>query len=62
MLVLFVSGFFCGMTSYGIVPRIQEAATVSASLAVISSASKHLHNDLARAIEALAQKKRCVLF
>ena len=34
-----------------------EAATVPASLAVISTASKHLHNDLARAIEALEQKK-----
>ena len=32
-------------------------ATASASLAVISTASKHLHNDLARAIKALEQKK-----
>ena len=34
-----------------------KPATVSASLAVISTASKYLHNDLARAIEALAPKK-----
>ena len=54
----FVSAFFsCGMTSYGSAPRVHEAATVSASLAVINTASKHLHNDLARAIEALEQKK-----
>ena len=33
-----------------------EAVTVSASLAVINTASKHLHNDLARAIEALEHK------
>ena len=32
-------------------------ASVSASLAVNSTASKHLHNDLAKAIEALEQKK-----
>ena len=31
--------------------------TLSASLAVINTASKHLHNDLAKAIEALEQKK-----
>ena len=34
-----------------------KPVTVSASLAVISTASKYLHNDLARAIEALEQKK-----
>ena len=34
-----------------------EAFTASASLAVINTASKHLHNDLARAIKALEQKK-----
>ena len=34
-----------------------EAVTASASHAVIKTASKHLHNDLARAIEALEQKK-----
>ena len=33
-----------------------------ASLAVISTASKHLHNDLARAIKALGQKKKCLIF
>ena len=33
-----------------------KPATVSASLAVISTASKYLHNDLARAIKALEQK------
>ena len=54
MLLLF---FVCGMASYGIVPRIQEAVTASASFAIISTASKHLQNDLARAIEALEQKK-----
>ena len=32
-------------------------ALTMASLAVISTASKHLHNDLAKAIEALEQKK-----
>ena len=54
----FCFGFFlCGMTSYGLAPRVHEAATVSASLAVISTASKYLHNDLARAIKALEQKK-----
>ena len=37
--------------------RTQEAATALASLAGISAASKHLHNDLAKAIEALEQKK-----
>ena len=35
----------------------RKLTTVSASLAVISTASKHLHNDLAKAIEALEQKK-----
>ena len=34
-----------------------KPVTLSASLAVISKASKYLHNDLARAIEALEQKK-----
>ena len=48
--------FPCGMTSYDLTPRV-EAVTASASLAVIKTASKHLHNDLARAIEALEQKK-----
>ena len=46
----------CGMTSYDATPRV-EAITALASLAVISTASKHLHNDLARAIMALEQKK-----
>ena len=31
--------------------------TASAPLAVINTAGKHLHNDLARAIKALEQKK-----
>ena len=44
----------CGMTSYDSTPRV-EAITALASLAVISTASKHLHNDLARAIMALEQ-------
>ena len=37
----------------------RKLTTVLASLAVISTASKHLHNDLAKAIEALEQKKPC---
>ena len=49
--------FLCGMTSYNLTPQVFEAVTASASLAVINAASKHLHNDLARAIEALGQKK-----
>ena len=46
------------MTSYDLTPRVSEAVTALASLAVINTASKHLHNDLARAIEAFEQKKR----
>ena len=38
--------------------RTQEASAVSASPAVIRIASEHLHNDLARAIEALEHKKK----
>ena len=34
-----------------------KPGTASALLAVIDTASKHLHNDLARAIKALEQKK-----
>ena len=37
--------------------RPQEAATALASLAEISAASKHLHNDLAKAVEVLEQKR-----
>ena len=33
-----------------------KLTTVLASLAVISTASKHLHNDLAKAIKALDKK------
>ena len=57
-LVFLVFAFFvlCGMTSYDLTPRVSEAVTASASLAAIKTASKHLHNDLARAIEALEQK------
>ena len=47
----------CGMKSYGSAPRIHGACHSSALLAVISTASKHLHNDVARAIEVLEQKK-----
>ena len=47
----------CGMESYQPAPRTRKPSTASASLAVINTASKHLHNDLARAIKALAQKK-----
>ena len=36
-----------------------KLTTALASLAIISTASKHLHNDLAKAIEALEQKKTC---
>ena len=36
----------------------RKPSTVLASPAVIRTASKHLHNDLARAIEALEQKKK----
>ena len=36
-----------------------KPATISASLAVISTANKYLHNNLARAIKALEQKKMC---
>ena len=40
-----------------------KLTTVLASLAIISTASKHLHNDLAKAIKALEQKKMAfVLF
>ena len=35
----------------------RKLATVSASLALISTASKHLHDDLAKAIDALERKK-----
>ena len=35
----------------------RKTSAVSASPAAIRTASKHLHNDLARAIEALEQKK-----
>ena len=37
--------------------RTRQPFTVSAPLAIINTASKHLHNDLARAIKALEQKK-----
>ena len=36
----------------------QKPVTASASIAVIHTASKYLHNDLARAIKALEQKKK----
>ena len=51
------------MTSCNLTPRVFEAVSESASVAVIKTASKHLHNDLARAIEALEQKKlpRCAV-
>ena len=35
----------------------QNNASLRAPLAIINTASKHLHNDLARAIKALEQKK-----
>ena len=37
--------------------RAQEAYYSIGFTCVISTASKHLHNDLAKAIEALEQKK-----
>ena len=40
----------------------RKPSTVSASPAVIRIASKHLHNDLARAIEALEQKTNACCF
>ena len=40
----------------------RKLTTVLASLAVISTTSKHLHNDLAKAIEALEQKKEWFRF
>ena len=46
-----------GMISYKRAPRTRKSVTASASLAVIHTASKYLHNDLARAIKALEQKK-----
>ena len=40
-------------------PKIPGSTfTASAPLAIINTASKHLHNDLARAIKALEQKKK----
>ena len=47
----------CGMTSYGFGTTNTRSLLRLASLAVISTASKHLHNDLAKAIKALEQKK-----
>ena len=44
------SSYSFGTTSTGSLPQL-------ASLAVICTASKHLHNDLAKAIEALEPKK-----
>ena len=44
--------FPCGMTLYDLTPRVFKAVTASALLAVIKTASKHLHNDLARATVA----------
>ena len=52
--------FHCFLLHHTAWHHEDEAATVPASLAVISTASKHLHNDLARAIEALEQKKEKV--
>ena len=54
---LFLFGFLVEWNHIALHHESRELATVSASLAVISTASKHLHNDLARAIEALEQKK-----
>ena len=56
MLVLFVSGSSVGHHT-ALHHEYRKLATVSASLAVISTVSKHLHNDLARAIETLEQKR-----
>ena len=49
------------LVCYDSTPRV-EAITALASLAVISTANKHLHNDLARAIMALEQKKQHLLY
>ena len=48
---------YCGMTSYGFGTTNTRSLLRLASLAAISTASKHLHNDLAKAIKALEQKK-----
>ena len=50
--------FQCGMTSYGFGTTNTRSLLRFASLTVISTASKHLHNDLAKAIKALEQKKQ----
>ena len=54
LFVCFVWFFFFSMEWHY---TARKLTTVSASLAVISTASKHLHNDLAKAIEALEEKK-----
>ena len=51
--VLFASGEWHHTASHH---DYRKLATVAASLALISTASKHLHDDLAKAIEALEQK------
>ena len=47
----------CGHATSLVAFESGKPATALASPAVIRTASKHLHNDLARAIEALEQKK-----
>ena len=49
-----------GMTSYSLGTTNTRSLIRLASSAVISTASKHLHNDLAKAIKALEQKKALV--
>ena len=50
--------FLYGMVSSIHAQRTKLPFTALAPLAVINTASKHLHNDLARAIKALEQKKK----
>ena len=47
-----------GMMSYSSGTTSTRSLIRLASPAVISTASKHLHNDLAKAIKALEQKKK----
>ena len=52
-----LSLFVCGMTSYDLAPRGWSCHSTGFTCR-ISRASKHLHNNLARAIEALEQKNQ----
>ena len=64
-LCVFVLGalllYISGPISYGFGTTSTRSLLRFASLAVISTASKHLHNDLAKAIKALEQKKNSTI-